>query len=201
MNKKVLILICALTFLFAKITAQENQNSKSNTAGIGLYFTNTYPAGKWSEFIKTSLGGGFYVDYMLPLNLNALDLGIDMRLEYGFLIPKVTDIIEQAGDISVRPGFIVRIPFTVGNFNMAFVPELSYGIVIHNINATEESKVNGVYLDQALGVSPALRFSFPRMNILEFELAQISTFAFEDSAVIIQSGFHIGAIWHFDIKK
>ena len=201
MNKKVFFITCALLFIFAKLTAQQNEPVRYEGAGLGVYFCNSYPAGKWSEYVKASVGGGLTADYILPIDLGVIDLGINLKAEYAGLVPKATDIIISANDITFAPGVFCRIPFSLGKFNAAFVPVISYGIVVHSIKAKQESKVTGVYRDQTFCLSPALRFCIPNMQNLEVELAQISSFAFEDSNVVMQMGFHLGAIWYFKIKQ
>lgn len=200
MNKKVIV-IFVLLFIFTKISAQENQKVQYEGAGLGAYFCNSYPAGKWSEYVKASVGGGLNADYILPVNLGIIDFGINLKAEFASLLPKATDIILSAYDITFAPGVLFRIPFTVGKLNAAFVPVVSYGIVVHNIKAKPESNVSGTYRDQVFCLSPALRFCIPNIKNLEFELAQLTSLAFENSTVVMQVGFHIGAIWYLKIKE
>ncbi len=166
--------------------------------GIGAYFCNSYPAGKWAEYVKTSVGGGVSAEYTLPLNLDSFDLGLNLRAEYSMLIAKKTELISSAGDITVLPGLFVSVPFAIGSMDAAFVADLSYGAVIHNIKGMDSSGLNGIYVDQLMGVSAGVRLGMPALEQLQLELAPCYTFAFEDSRLLMQAGFRLGVIWRFD---
>lgn len=184
MKKRLLLIPLFLFISMSNLTAQ----------GIGAYFCNSYPAGKWAEYIKTSVGGGISAEYKLPLNFDIVNIGFNLRTEYTALIPKDLNKINSGSDATIIPGVFVSIPFSIGSLNASFVTELSYGIVVHKIKLDEASDI---YIDQLICVSPGLRFYTPNYEKLMWEFAPFSTFAFEKSGVIMQAGFRLGTIWHF----
>ncbi|MBR5401181.1 MAG: hypothetical protein IK102_05140 [Treponema sp.] len=184
MKKKFLLLSLILSINVFNLSAQ----------AIGVYFCNSYPAGNWAEYIKTSIGGGINVEYKLPLNLDKADLNLNLRVESTALISKDTGVIKTSCDSSIMPGIFINIPFSIESLSFSFVMELSYGFVAHLIKSDE---VSGIYIDQQLCISPGIRFYTPNYEKIVFELAPFSSFAFEQSGVIMQAGFRTGIIWHF----
>ncbi|MBR4791212.1 MAG: hypothetical protein IK024_10010 [Treponema sp.] len=199
MKKRYFLTLFFLLFLVKPLFSQEKQSVRYKGAGIGMYFCNSYPAGNWKEYIKTSLGCGLYLDYVLPFNLPKFDIGINIKEDWSFVTPKKENI-NSILDFTFLPGVYIRIPFCIGNFKGAFVPDLSYGLSIHNVYGNKDSNISGFYFDQLIGITTGFRFCIPYFEKLEIDTSHVSTFVFEDSNVITQVGFRIGFVYHFEMK-
>ena len=60
--------------------------------------------------------------------------------------------------------------------------------------------MKGFYVDQSICVAAGLRFVLPKTP-LEVELAPLFAAQFENSDVLFEAGFRLGAAWHFGKKN
>ncbi len=165
---------------------------------FGAHFTTGFAAGGWSEFVTATIGGGADVEFTLPLGLPVFDLGVSLRFDCGAMLPKENSVVKGGCDVTLSAGAFLRLPFHIGRMTFAFQPELSYGIVFHNVSSDES--IEGFYVDQQLCLSLGLRMSMPKLESLEIELApQLMSF-FEESDAGWQIGFRLGAVWHLYTK-
>ena len=181
---------------------KEGEKKKIRYKGLafGAYGKAAFATGDWADYVTAAIGGGGGVEYTLPLNLSALDVGFSLRGECLALLPKSGGVVKSGLDFSVLPGVFVRIPFLVGSATAAFQPELSYGVVIHSINSDNTDMVESLYTDQVLCFSAGFRLSIPKAEKLEIELAPQCSAIFEKSDVIFQPGLRLGAVWHLAMK-
>lgn len=165
---------------------------------FGAHFTTGFAAGGWSEFVTATIGGGADVEFTLPLGLPVFDLGVSLRFDCGAMLPKENSVVKGGCDVTLSVGAFLRLPFHIGRMTFAFQPELSYGIVFHNVSSG--GSIEGLYVDQQLCLSLGLRMSMPKLESLEIELApQLMSF-FEESDAGWQIGFRLGAVWHLYTK-
>ena len=165
---------------------------------FGAHFTTGFAAGGWSEFVTATIGGGADVEFTLPLGLPVFDLGVSLRFDCGAMLPKENSVVKGGCDVTLSAGAFLRLPFHIGRMTFAFQPELSYGIVFHNVSSG--GSIEGLYVDQQLCLSLGLRMSMPKLESLEIELApQLMSF-FEESDAGWQIGFRLGAVWHLYTK-
>ena len=165
---------------------------------FGAHFTTGFAAGEWSEFVTATIGGGADVEFTLPLSLPVFDLGVSFRFDCGAMLPKENSIVKGGCDVTLSAGAFLRLPFHISRMTFAFQPELSYGIVFHNVSSDES--IEGFYVDQQLCLSLGLRMSIPKLENLEIELAPQFMSFFEESDAGWQIGFRLGAVWHLYTK-
>ena len=177
----------------------ERQLIRYKGLAVEGHFKGNFVTGELSEYITAALGGGAGIEYTLPLDLPVLDIGFSARAEAQALLPKAESIVKGGCDITVSAGAFLRLPFLLGKATAAFQPELSYGVVLHSLNA-DDADVESFYADQILCLSAGLRLSLPRLEKLELELAPQCAVILEQSDVIFQPGVRFGAIWHFETK-
>ena len=195
MKKSFLVLVAALVLPFM-LSAKENETTRYEGLALGAYFSNSYAAGDWSKYVVAGIGGGVTAEYTLPLELSLFDLGISLRAEYDALLPAKDSIVESAFDIIVLPGAFLRFPIYLEGVTAAFVPEVSYGVVMHNLKGKDKADIDGLYTDQLLSIATGIRLSVPKLEQLEVEVSPLCLLGFEKNGVLVQPGFRAGALWH-----
>ena len=203
MKKSILTLVVLLLTMSIPLCAQNDSSSNEvpryEGLAIGVFGTNQYGIGEWSNWATATAGGGISLEYTLPVILPAnLDLGVSIHAEYSHLFPKADSSLKSCNDIIAYGGAWLRIPFLLGNARFAFQPEIGYGMTIHNAEGQKGSKAKGLYSDQMFSVSPAIRWIPPKVDSLEVEVSPLYTFAPEKDHSLSQIGARIGLIFHFD---
>lgn len=190
--KKFTCLFVFFVLLLSAINSQEENNS-SGAFAVNAYFSNYFPVSAWSDYVILSLGGGGGVEYALPLELGAADLGVQLKSEYAFVVPRDAQV-NAFSDITVMPGVFVNLPFAFENIEMSFHPELAYGVDFHIIKTGGKQNV---YIDQLVYVALPVRFALPALDMFELELAPAYTFLFEKQGTFVQTGYRAGIVWRF----
>ena len=196
MKKYFLVLVAALV-LPLMLSAKENEATRYEGLAVGAYFSNSYAAGDWSKYVVAGIGGGVSAEYTLPFEISVFDIGISLRAEYDALLPAKDSVVESAFDIMILPGAFLRFPIFLDGVTAAFVPEVSYGLVMHNLKGKYNSDIDGFYTDQLISIATGLRLSVPKLEALEVEVSPMCLLGFEKSGVLLQPGFRAGALWHF----
>ena len=158
---------------------------------LQLGFTNVYSIGKWTDYIDYSFGGGGGVEYTLPLDLGAAELGLQLKSEFLLLIPNDPDVGEIY-DVTLLPGLFLSVPFMLENAHVCAHPELACGVDFHLSKSSEGKKL---YTDFLLYAALPVRFQFPFLKMLELEFAPAYLFMFEKNQVLTQAGFRTGLVW------
>ena len=188
----------ALVALPPVLTAQENDGARFKGLAVEAHFANLYAAGGLSDHLLCVAGAGLGVEWTLPLNFDRFDLGASLRLDWSQYVPKSGGKLDSGFDIFALPGIFVRVPFKLGNLDFAFQPALSYGLAFKCPKG--RSGLKGFYVDQSICVAAGLRFVLPKTP-LEVELAPLFAAQFENSDVLFEAGFRLGAAWHFGKKN
>ena len=190
--KKFTCLFVFFLLLLSAINSQEENNS-SGAFAVNAYFSNYFPVSAWSDYVILSLGGGGGVEYALPLELGAADLGVQLKSEYAFVVPRDAQV-NAFSDISIMPGIFVNLPFALENIEMCFHPELAYGVDFHILKADDKQNV---YIDQLIYVALPVRFALPPLKMFELELSPVYIFLFEKQGSFMQTGYRAGLVWRF----
>ncbi|MBP5601752.1 MAG: OmpA family protein [Treponema sp.] len=199
--KKLFVIVGIVSIMCAAVqTASAQEKLRYEGFAVGGFLTNQYAPGEWGEQVALTLGAGADLEYTLPLVLpDSMALGFSEHLDYAHLFPKSGGNLKRGDDISLTFGTWLRIPFLLGTQNFAFQPEIGYSLVLHNIEGQNISSASGWYPDQALVISPALRWvPETESRSLEIELSPVYTAIFERDSVLSQIGFRLGGVWHLN---
>ena len=197
--KKVLLTAAALFALTAfSATAEDKNNSYSflDNFAVEAHFANTYPLGSAGEQLFSCVGFGLGAELTLPKKIKRFDIGFSFRMECLGYAAKGGSNLKGGCDTRLSPGFFMRLPFSVGKFDFAFMPEVFYGIAFKNPRWRDASGLHGVYADQTIGVLPALRFAIPKTPV-ELDFAPLLMMNLEKSGPVFEAGFRLGAAWRF----
>lgn len=187
-----------LPFVFFMLILPLSAESVKNPRGfsIGLYGAGDFPLADYAEFCTANAGGGLGVELAIPLGSDNFSIGFSARssFRYGFVNPN-NSVIDSLYDLDFLAGFFVRLGFSIGKLQMAFVPELSYGGLCHFVQPKPGIfDLNNFYMDQIMTFAPSLRFVLPAD--LEIEAAPVYAISFEKEIVPQQIGGRIGLLWH-----
>lgn len=199
--KKLFVIVGIVSIMCAAVqTASAQEKTRYEGFAVGGFLTNQYALGEWGEQTAFTLGAGADIEYTLPLMLpNSIALGFSEHLDYSHLFPKSDGNLKRGDDILLTFGTWLRFPFLLGSQNFAFQPEIGYSLVLHNIEGQNISSASGWYPDQALVVSPAVRWvPETESRSFELELSPVYTAMFEKDSVLSQIGFRLGGVWHIN---
>lgn len=194
--KKFFVILAAAFLLPFMLTSNENEATRYEGFAVGAYFSNSYAAGDWAKYVTAGIGGGLTAEYTLPVEISLFDIGITVRAEYDALLPASDSIVESGFDLMILPGAFLRFPIYLDGVTAAFVPEVSYGVVMHNLKGKDKADIDGLYTDQLLSIATGIRLSVPKLEQLEVEVSPLCLLGFEKSGVLVQPGFRAGALWH-----
>ena len=214
MKKKLLTFIAAL-LVAGNLLAEDGQDTESRLVlfsddaprytelAVGVFGTNQYGLGGWGDFAPVMAGGGVSVEYILPAFLpKNLDLGFSIHADYAHIFPNKNSTLKRDDDFGASFAVWMRLPFLLFGQNFAFQPEFGYGVIFHNAEGQNGSKVDGWYTDSVVSVAPAIRWIPQKLDALEIEAAPLYTFAAEkEGHSLNQMGFRLGAVWHFGIAE
>ena len=166
--------------------------------GAGGYFLHQFPLTNYADYAKQSLGGGLTGEYTFALD-RPYDFGLSLRVDGSHVIPKKDTALDKENNIGATGGIWLRAPFRLWNLELAFQPEIAYGVVVR----MADGRADGTYVDQQLVVTPGFRFvPFPEtLRPLEIEAAPLFSLAFENHRHQLgQAGYRIAAVWHFGMR-
>ena len=201
--KKVLLTAAALFALAVfSATAENKKGSYSflDNFAVEAHFANTYPLGSAGEQLFSCAGFGLGAELTLPKKTKQIDFGFSLRMEWLGYAVKSGGNLKGGYDTRWSPGFFARVPFSIGKFDFAFAPEVFYGIAFKNPRWRDASGLHGVYVDQTIGVLPALRFAIPKTPV-ELDAAPLLMMNLENGGPVFEAGFRLGAAWRFGNMK
>ena len=181
------------------ITFFSDEVPRYRNFAAGIFGTNQYGIGGWSDYAAATLGGGLSLEYTTPLRLPGnTDLGASLHLDYAHIFPKSGSTLRRGDDLDFYAGLWLRLPFTAWGQRLALQPELGWGAALHNADGQNGSPAAGWYDDQAVTFAPALRWIPRRLDTVEIEFSPLYTLAPEKEHALNQLGVRLGAAWHFD---
>lgn len=172
-------------------SAQETKNNLFSIEDFAfeIYFTNDYPTGTFSEYTTSSIGGGFFTEYTLPLNIFT-DVGVCVRIEGASHLIN-TEVIESMWSGRASLGAWLRFP--IWDF-YAIQPEISYGLTLFGITGSPDydGAPDGIYSDQYLQLSVSIRCL---VNDFEIDIAPVYTLMLEKENALNAFGFRYGILY------
>jgi hypothetical protein len=185
MRKKSFAFLVIVVFFYVSAYSQ---------ISLQLGCTNVYSVGSWTDYIDYSFGGGGGVEYSLPLDLGAAELGVQLKSEFLVLIPKEAGY-GAINDVTILPGVFISVPFMLDKARVCAHPELACGVDIHLATNDQGKKV---YTDFLLYAALPIRWQIPFLQMLDLEFAPAYLFMFEKNNVLAQFGFRTGLVWNIN---
>ena len=178
-NKKKVIFLMLLAFALVPATAEENLE-------LSLYGVNRWAAGDMAEHMLCTAGGGFAVEWKLPI---LPILGVSGRAE-GQAALGVEEGIENWWNATFMAGAFVNLPLGSA---IILRPELSYGVMLHMVKSPSRD-IDGVFTDQIIQIAASLRINPQAMKAkgLSIELAPMYTLLTEKTAALHYVGLRAG---------
>ena len=178
-NKKKVIFLMLLAFALVPATAEENLE-------LSLYGVNRWAAGDMAEHMLCTAGGGFAVEWKLPI---LPILGVSGRAE-GQAALGVEEGIENWWNATFMAGAFVNLPLGSA---IILRPELSYGVMLHMVKSPSRD-IDGVFTDQIIQIAASLRINPQAMKAkgLSIELAPMYTLLTEKTAAVHYMGLRAG---------
>nr|MCR4790279.1 hypothetical protein [Treponemataceae bacterium] len=184
----IAVLIVGSDFLYA---------AKPNSFSLGGYLKNSYSTGEWSHYVLGDFGLGLDFQYNFPFRFsNGSSYGCLVNTEFLFGIPKSASIVESFSEFSITPGLFWRMPFNIKTQSFYFQLSILYGIVM-NFLKTSSSLVGGTYIDQVLSFNPNFSWQIPKLDSLFINFEPNIRMKFEQSALLLNCGFNVGATYFF----
>lgn len=153
---------------------------------LSLYGVNRWAAGDMAEHMICTAGGGFAVEWKLPI---LPILGVSGRAE-GQAALGVEEGIENWWNATFMAGAFVNLPLGSA---VTLRPELSYGVMLHMVKSPSRD-IDGVFADQIIQIAASLRISPQVMKAkgLSIELAPMYTLLTEKTAAVHYMGLRAG---------
>ncbi|MBO5137485.1 MAG: hypothetical protein J6B81_03190 [Spirochaetaceae bacterium] len=177
--RKLLIIFALTLFFIIPLAAEENLE-------LSLYGVNRWAAGDMAEHMLCTAGGGFAVEWKLPI---LPILGVSGRAE-GQAALGVEEDIENWWNATFMAGAFVNLPLGSA---IILRPELSYGVMLHMVKSPSRD-IDGVFADQIIQIAASLRISPQAMKGkgLSIELAPMYTLLTEKTAALHYVGLRAG---------
>ncbi len=195
--KKIFAFVCC-AFCFFPLFAQNSVKDHQGFS-VGIHGEGIFPFGEYTDYETAGTGGGLSVEYTLPPLSQRLSLGFSLRSTYRYYFLKDDIPLSSLNDIDTTAGCFLRLPFALGKLNMAFQPELGYGVLMHLAGSKSGVDMDALYVNQLAAFSPSLRFLLPGNDSsdgnFEIELSPVYSAVFEQDNIQHSLGARIGFIW------
>lgn len=208
--KKLLLITCAFSLLSFISFAQDAVSSDSapdvkngtekakiiSDFRIGGFFNFEPAVGDLSNYVFSSIGGGFSLEAGIPITddipvLNTF--GIALRGTFNTGLMKETHV-NSLFNMRYMVGAYSRIPLPGEMFT--FMPEFDYGIAL-NMPKSTSPYVKPFYADQVMQLALGLGFSHKNMlkGNLEFDFTPTYTLSPEKNTIAHYIGFRFGVVY------